>query len=234
MRGNILGCVREGVVIVIGGRSGLLRMLPNPESLLVLLAATIALNLSPGPDMLYVISRSLHDGQKAGVVSSLGIGAGTLVHTLITAGGVSVLLVAFPIAYDGIRYGGAVYLIYLGVKTLFQKKSVEPRAVNNSAGSLLKMFYQGVLTNVLNPKVALFFLAFLPQFVDPAAGSVAFQITILGLIFDCSGTSWNILIAVLASRVGEVLQGGSRFRRIATLLPGFILVGLGALLVAIR
>ena len=205
--------------------------MPDFDTLAVFIVATIALNLSPGPDMLYVISRSLEQGRRAGIVSALGIGAGTLVHTSVTAIGLSAILLSFPVAFEVIKFAGAAYLAFLGLRMLLSsragtsKKSPEPTG-HRHLGSV---FRQGVITNVLNPKVALFFLAFLPQFVDYSKGSVALQIILLGLIFDASGTSWNILIAVVAGHASELLKGRSSFSLVQRVLPGVILLALGVL-----
>ena len=135
---------------------------------MIFLAAALALNISPGPDMLYVISRSLEQGLKAGVVSALGVGAGTLIHTMVAVVGLSALLLSVPIAFNIIRYAGALYLAYLGLRMLLVKRGKEQRiqARRSNNFRLRDVFRQGLTTNVLNPKVALFFLAFLPQFVD--------------------------------------------------------------------
>ena len=135
---------------------------------MIFLAAALALNISPGPDMLYVISRSLEQGLKAGVVSALGVGAGTLIHTMVAVVGLSALLLSVPIAFNIIRYAGALYLAYLGLRMLLVKRRKEQRiqARRSNNFRLRDVFRQGLTTNVLNPKVALFFLAFLPQFVD--------------------------------------------------------------------
>lgn len=210
-------------------------MLPDLSILAVFLVATIALNLSPGPDMLYVISRSLGQGRRAGIVSALGIGAGTLVHTFVTAIGLSAVLLSVPIAFEFIKYAGAAYLAFLGVRMLLSSRSgasnLSSEAITPSG--LGPVFRQGVFTNVLNPKVALFFLAFLPQFVDPSKGTVALQIILLGLVFDASGTSWNILIATLAGHASDRLKGRSGVSFAQKVLPGVILLAL-AILVVVR
>lgn len=210
-------------------------MLPDLDLLAVFLVATVALNISPGPDMLYVISRTLDHGRRAGVVSALGIGAGTLVHTFVAAIGLSAILVSVPVAFELIRYAGAVYLAYLGLRMLITARS-EVKGTDSKLtprSSLVDIFRQGVLTNVLNPKVALFFLAFLPQFVDSTRGNIALQIVALGLIFDTSGTSWNILIAAVAAHARNLLAGRSGFSFVQRKLPGVILLTL-AVLVVIR
>ena len=201
--------------------------------LAVFLAATVALNISPGPDMLYVISRALEQGRRAGIASALGIGAGTLVHMLITAIGLSAILLSFPITYEIIRYAGGAYLLFLGLRTLANMRAEgesESPSHQPNRMSLKTVFRQGVTTNVLNPKVALFFLAFLPQFVDNSKGFVAFQIVLLGLIFDTSGTTWNILVATLAGRASELIHKDTRISRMQKIIPGFILVALGILI----
>ncbi len=210
--------------------------MPGPAPLAIFLVAALALNISPGPDMLYVISRSLEHGRRAGIVSALGIGAGTLVHTFVTAIGLSAILLSLPIAYELIRYAGAAYLAYLGIRILLARGSNGATAETSASTnyfSLRSVFRQGVTTNVLNPKVALFLLAFLPQFVDQSKGAVALQMILLGLLFDTSGTSVNVIVATLASRVSDSLKNRSGFRRFQKLLPATILIGLG-LLVALR
>ncbi len=212
-------------------------MVPSPAPLAVFVLAALALNISPGPDMLYVISRSLGHGRRAGIVSALGIGAGTLVHTFVTAIGLSAILLSSPIAYEVIRYAGAAYLGYLGVRMLLAKTSNEATektsASTNNNLNLRRVFRQGATTNILNPKVALFFLAFLPQFVDQSKGAVAIQMILLGLLFDTSGTSVNVIVATLAGRFRDSMKNRSGFRRFQKLVPAAILIALG-LLVALR
>ena len=173
--------------------------MPSSQSLLLFMTAALALNVTPGPDMLYVIARSTGDGLRAGIASALGIGAGTLVHIAALALGLSALLRAYPLAYDVIRWAGALYLVWLGIRAIYGAR--EPvSAVERPPASLSRIFLQGAITNVLNPKVALFFLAFLPQFVDPARGNPVFQIVMLGLLFNLSGTLVNIGVALAAGR----------------------------------
>jgi len=211
-------------------------LIPGSAPIAVFIVAALALNISPGPDMLYVISRSLEQGRKAGIISALGIGAGTLVHTFVTAIGLSAVLLSLPIAFEFVRYAGAAYLVYLGLRMLLERnsgKATTEYSSSKSTRSLRSIFQQGVTTNVLNPKVALFFLAFLPQFVDQSKGTVAFQIILLGLLFDTSGTSVNVIVATLAGHVSDSLRKRSGFARFQKLLPASILIALG-LLVALR
>ena len=160
--------------------------MPSPAPLAIFLVAAIALNISPGPDMLYVISKSLEHGRRAGIVSALGIGAGTLVHTFVAAIGLSAIILSLPIAYELIRYAGAAYLAYLGVRMLLTRGNnvaTTEKSISTNNFSLPRVFRQGVTTNILNPKVALFLLAFLPQFVDQSKGAVAVQMILLCLLF---------------------------------------------------
>jgi threonine/homoserine/homoserine lactone efflux protein len=196
------------------------------HDLLLFLGAGLALNLTPGPDMLYVAARSTSEGRRAGVVSALGIGAGTLVHIAALALGLSALLAAVPLLYDVVRLGGAAYLVWLGLRALLRPAEAHDDAPPPPA-SLATIFRQGVVTNVLNPKVALFFLAFLPQFVDPARGSAAAQIVALGLLFDTSGTIVNVLVALAASRAGGALRRG-RAARVLHRVTGGVFLLLGA------
>src|SRR6185312_12091363 len=168
--------------------------MPGPQTLALFMLAALALNLTPGPDMLYVTARSVGDGRRAGMVAALGIGAGTLVHIAALALGLAALLAAVPLAYDVLRIGGAVYLLVIGAQLLFRPRRAGATAAAAPA-SLNTVFAQAVVTNVLNPKVALFFLAFLPQFVDPAAGPAVAQIVLLGLLFDVQGTAVNVAVA---------------------------------------
>lgn len=196
------------------------------NAILLFMTAGIALNLTPGPDMLYVAARASSEGREAGVVSAFGIAAGALVHTAALALGLSVLLAAVPVAYDVVRFAGAGYLIYLGIRAL-----VHP-AMASSHGplprsSLQAVFWQGVLTNVLNPKVALFFLAFLPQFTDPSRGNPAGQIVFLGLLFNTTGTLVNLGVAVLASRATGWLREESGAARLLQRVTGSIFIALG-------
>jgi threonine/homoserine/homoserine lactone efflux protein len=173
----------------------------DPQALLLFVAAGLVLNFTPGPDLLYITARSLGQGWRAGAASSLGIAAGCGVHTAAAALGISALLAASPLAYDAIRLCGAAYLIWLGAQAL--RTRAAPGAIAELPPAPLRaVFWQGFATNVLNPKVALFFLAFLPQFVDPAGGQVALKLVVLGLVFNVCGTLVNLGVGVLAGQAG--------------------------------
>ena len=199
--------------------------MPDLHALLLFLAAGLALNFTPGPDMLYVAARGASEGRAAGIVSALGIGAGTLVHITLVALGLAALLSAVPVAYLVVRLGGALYLIYLGVRALRSQASVALERVEPAP--LGVVFRQGVITNVLNPKVALFFLAFLPQFVDPSRGNPAVQVVALGLLFDITGTLVNLAVALGSSRAAERLRGAGRAASLLHKVTGVLFIGLG-------
>ncbi|MBF5044547.1 LysE family translocator [Aggregicoccus sp. 17bor-14] len=199
----------------------------DPTNLLLFMGATLALNVTPGPDMLYVIARSASEGRRAGVASALGIAGGTVFHTLAVVLGLSSLLLAVPFAYDAVRLGGAAYLVYLGLRAILRPAGASAGTQRVAPASLWAIFRQGVVTNVLNPKVALFFLAFLPQFVDPARGRVPLQLLLLGVLFNASGTLVNLAVALAASgagRWGRARVGGSALLQ---RLTGVVFVGLG-------
>lgn len=192
--------------------------------------AGLLLNLTPGPDVLYIVARSSSQGRAAGVISALGIGTGCLVHILAAAGGLSALLVAVPLAYDIVRYTGAAYLIYLGVRAISaQGRGLPLRTLEQE--SLGRVFWQGVLTDVLNPKVAMFFLAFLPQFTNPARGPLATQFLVLGLLFAFNGTLVNLGYALTASRLGDWLRTHLGVPRLLNRLTGGLFIALGLRLV---
>jgi threonine/homoserine/homoserine lactone efflux protein len=207
--------------------------MPTFQTILIFMSAGLALNITPGPDMLYVATRSASEGRAAGLLSALGIAAGCLVHLAALAFGLAALLARVPAAYHAVRLAGAAYLVYLGFRALLRPQPVLP-SPDLARASLGSIFRQGVITNVLNPKVALFFLAFLPQFVDPTRGSPVAQILLLGLLFNTTGTLVNGAVAILASQTVDWLrsrQGASlRLQRVT----GGIFIVLGTRLACAR
>ena len=199
--------------------------MPTLNSFLLFLVAGLALNLTPGPDMLYVAARGASEGRSAGIASALGIGVGTLVHIALVAGGLAAVLTAVPVAYLAIRLAGAAYLIYLGVRALLARQASTLAALKPAP--LSTIFHQGVITNVFNPKVALFFLAFLPQFVDPARGNPALQVIALGLLFDVTGTLVNLAVAIGSSGAAARLRTPGRGGALLQRLTGGIFIALG-------
>jgi threonine/homoserine/homoserine lactone efflux protein len=190
------------------------------------LVASIALILAPGPDSLYVLARGLGQGRRAGFVAALGSSSGLLVHTTLAALGLAVLLQTSEVAYTAVRVGGALYLIYLGVRGLLSR---ERFAVGSTASpfSPQRMYLQGMLTNVLNPKVALFFIAFLPQFVDPHTPSFALSMLTLGLIFALLTVCYLTLVGTLSGALGGALLSRPRIAGAIRWVSGGVLIGLG-------
>lgn len=189
--------------------------------------AALMLNLTPGNDMLYVMARSAGQGTKAGVVSALGIMGGCTVHMLAAVAGLSALLAQSALAFDIIKYAGAAYLLYLGLRSFFSGRKQLQIKSHKPEATYAKIFWQGVLTNVLNPKVALFFLAFLPQFVNAKEGNVTEQILFLGVWFNTSGTIVNVLVALLFGRLARWLFRSPKFVRWQERITGLLLIALG-------
>lgn len=200
-------------------------MLPDPALFLAFMAAAVALNLTPGPDMTYVATRTIAEGRGAGVASALGIGAGSLVHTLLAAFGLSSLLVYAPYAFDIVKYAGAAYLVWIAIRLWRESSEAQGVATDLVRLGARRAFAEGLLTNVLNPKVALFFLALLPQFIDPASGSVAGQMLTLGLAFTLSGTLVNAGVALLVARAQGRLRSSARFGQVMRRLAALLFVG---------
>jgi threonine/homoserine/homoserine lactone efflux protein len=202
--------------------------MPDPSTLLLFAAAALALIVVPGPAVLYIVAQSIDRGRLAGFVSALGIAVGGLVHVTAAAIGLSSLLVSSATAFAVVKYAGAAYLIGLGLYTLFVRKE-EPAATVPRERRLRRRFGQGVVVNVLNPKTALFFFAFLPQFVDPSKGSAALQIGILGLLFVALAVMSDSVWALVAGSASERLRGSGRFLSVQRYVSGSVFVGLGAL-----
>ena len=187
--------------------------------------ACLALNLTPGADMTYVIARSATQGRGSGIAASFGIAAGSVVHSLLAAFGVSALLAHSEAAFLTVKIAGCLYLLYLAWKALRAGAAVAIRRdlPKVPAG---RIFLEGALTNLLNPKVALFILAFLPQFVDPKRGSVAVQILILGAIFNIGGTTVNCIVAASTSAAAGMIKGSATMGRWLNRLSALVFVGL--------
>jgi threonine/homoserine/homoserine lactone efflux protein len=199
--------------------------MPDSPGLALFFMASIALLVIPGPAVLYIVARSIDHGWTAGVVSALGIAAGSVGLVFATAFGVAALLDTSPFAFDVIRYLGAGYLIYLGVRTWRARESGGMTAVRPSA-SRRRVFSEGIVVNFLNPKTAVFFLAFLPQFVDPA-GNVALQLVLLGLVFVGMGVVTDSVYALAAGAAAARLRGSQRFPRLRRVIVTTVYLGLG-------
>jgi len=203
-------------------------MFPSHAQLVFFVTAAAILLAIPGPAVLYIVGRSIGQGRGAGFVSALGIGVGTLVHTAAAAVGLSALLVSSATAFSAVKYIGAAYLVFLGVQRLRSKESLAKQAEDNAPRtSLARIFGQGIVVNILNPKTALFFFAFLPQFVDPARGHVALQIASLGVLFAVMGTTSDSLWALSSGTVAGWLRGNPRWMRSERFVSGGILISLG-------
>jgi threonine/homoserine/homoserine lactone efflux protein len=194
----------------------------------------LLLNITPGPDTLYILGRSSTQGWPGGAVAALGIGAGTLVHITAAALGLSAILAASATAFTAVKFIGAAYLLYVGISLIRSAGRVRSAPVAAPVPPVIRpasmrgIFAQGFLTNVLNPKVALFFLAFLPQFVAADAGSKPLAFLLLGVIFDFNGTLWNLFIAWSAAHLSSKLAPGAAFKRGFNRCVGslFIFIGL--------
>ena len=201
-------------------------MLPDPARLAVFVVAALALLIVPGPAVLYVVTRSIHQGRRAGLASVLGIHVGTLVHIAAATAGLSALILSSALAFTAIKFAGAAYLVALGLWTLFARHGgVEVRV--GGERRLRRVFAQGIVVNVLNPKTALFFLAFLPQFVDPNADMPALQIAFLGVLFGSLGLVTDSLWALAAGTAGGLLRGSRRFLQTQRYVAGSVYIGLG-------
>lgn len=194
--------------------------------LLIFIVAGLVLLLTPGPAVFYIIARSIDQGRPAGLVSTVGVGVGTMFHVVAAAFGISALLVSSALLYNVVKLLGAGYLIYLGIRKLFfEEDRVEHKQVETA--TLRQIFNQGVIVNILNPKTALFFFAFLPQFADPARGSVAMQIFILGLLLVTMGLLTDGTYAILAGTAGNWLKNNLRLLRVQRYFAGTVYVALG-------
>jgi threonine/homoserine/homoserine lactone efflux protein len=199
-------------------------MIP-PEKLILFIVSSLALLVVPGPAVLYIVTRSLSQGRMAGLASMAGVNAGALTHTVAAALGLSAILVSSALAFNVIKFVGAAYLIYLGVRQFFAKGGFETLELKQE--SLGRIFSQGYLVSIFNPKLALFFFAFLPQFVDPSHGSAALQMLVLGLLFVALAAVSDGMYALLSSQLGRWLKRNPRFAKRQKYVTGSIYMGLG-------
>ena len=200
-------------------------MLESSKLFLFILAAIVLL-LTPGPAVLYIIARSLDQGRLAGLVSVFSIEVGNFTHVLAAAFGLSALLLSSAFAFSIVKYLGAVYLIYLGLHKLFSR--TKPHSITSAPSqSLRRIFSQGVVVAIFNPKTALFFFAFLPQFVDPARGSVTWQMLGLGCVFVMLAIISDSVYALLAGSLGQWLKQRRAFWRAERYVVGSVYLGLG-------
>lgn len=195
------------------------------EHYTLFLLSGILLNITPGTDTLYILSRTVAQGKRAGILSVLGIVSGVFFHTLFAAFGLSVILMQSALAFSVVKWLGAGYLIYIGIKSLKSRANpLELEQTEQTAGK--KIYLQGLLTNVLNPKVALFFLAFLPQFIEPDRTTGVLPFIILGLTFIVTGTMWNFVLVWGSSQLTRKLRSGS-VAKYLNKISGVVFIGLG-------
>jgi len=200
--------------------------MPDLSTLTMFVIAASVLLITPGPAVLYIVARSIDQGRTAGIVSVLGIATGTLFHIAAAAFGISALLLSSAVAFNIVKYAGAAYLIYLGLRKLIAREELQPQELKKNK-KLSSIFYEGIVVNLLNPKTALFFFAFLPQFVDVRLGSVTLQILFFGLVFIIMSITSDGLFAVLSGSIGQWLRGNLQFLRVQRYVAGVVYIGLG-------
>ncbi|GAA3829409.1 LysE family translocator [Sphaerisporangium flaviroseum] len=194
----------------------------SPSTLLIFSLAALALVVVPGPNNLYITARGIAQGRSAAIASAVGVETGTLVHIAAAAAGLSYLIARSAAAFAVVKWAGAAYLVYLGIRTLTAKPQTTAQAATGQP--LHRVFLEGVVVNVLNPKVILFFLAFLPQFVDPAAGSPALQIVVLGVTLLLLGLLSDMVYAIGAGTLSRLLRGRQKPLKY---FSGCVYLGLG-------
>lgn len=195
----------------------------------IFLSAAVLLAIAPGPGMLYVLARALGGGRREGLLSALGTFFGGMVHVFAAAAGVSVILARSAMAFAAVKYLGAGYFCFLGIRMILDARSDETISVAGLRPAR-NSFWQGILTEVLNPKTALFFLSFIPQFVNRAHGHVFLQFVMLGILSVALNTAADIVVTLLAGPLGQRIRGSARFRRRQRTLTGTVMIGLGTYL----
>lgn len=192
------------------------------------LVAVVILNLIPGPDTMYIIGRSIAQGRRAGYLSVLGISSGSLVHAAAAAFGLSVILVSSATAFAVVKWVGAAYLVYLGVQMLCgQAAKVQVDSGEVATANLWVTYRQALVTNLFNPKVAIFFMALLPQFVAPVAEGSPWPLMFLGSVFIVTGTVWCLLVAAMAAKVSKVLRNSQKTLAVTNKITGIVFIALG-------
>ncbi|WP_200890728.1 LysE family translocator [Pedobacter lusitanus] len=192
------------------------------------LLASILLNLTPGNDTIFILSKSMGQGKMAGIVSALGIGTGSIIHTVLAAFGLSVIIARSLLLFNIIKYAGAVYILYIGYKMLTNQTELNTDlAEENKAADYKKIFRDAIITNVLNPKVALFFIAFLPQFIEKSSKDTVLPFLTLGLTFITTGTIWCLILAFFSYTILKRLKGNKKVSNYINKICGLTLIGLG-------
>ena len=202
-------------------------MIIEPAQLLIFIPAALALNMTPGADMLFCLSQGAKSGPKAGIAASFGIATGSLIHALLAALGLAALLKAYPLAFEVVRWAGVAYLVWLAIQAFRHPMDLSAPA-GIASSSAYRAWRDGILVNLLNPKVAVFVLAFIPQFVDPARGSTVLQFLLLGLILNIGGTIINAAVGGFSGSIGKLLAGNRHAARLFQWFSGAIFLGLAA------
>jgi len=200
--------------------------MPDFSSLILFFVAALTLLIIPGPAVLYIVNRSIDQGRMAGIISTLGIGVGTLFHIIAASLGLSAILISSILAFNIVKYAGAAYLVYLGIQKFISKEEIE-LSNNRKSVKLSKVFYQGIIVNVLNPKTALFFFAFLPQLVNYKQGNVTMQILILGILFVLMGFITDSSYALLAGSFTKLIKRNVHLLKRQKYISGVIYFALG-------
>jgi len=200
--------------------------MPDLAHLPLFVLASAVLLVTPGPAVLYILARSVDQGRRAGLVSVCAIEVGNFMHVIAATLGLSALLLSSALAFTIVKYLGAAYLVYLGLRKIFSRQEVQA-TVSSQPQSLSRIFSQGVLVATLNPKTALFFVAFLPQFVDPTQGTIALQMLVLGCLFVMMAVISDSIYALLAGTVGHWLKGSRSTLRAERYVIGSVYIGLG-------
>jgi threonine/homoserine/homoserine lactone efflux protein len=200
---------------------------PSLETIAIFALAALVMNISPGPSNLYVMSRSLAQGPRAGLIATAGLATGSLFHVALTALGLAAILRYSPALYAAVKLGGAAYLVFLGLRLLFSREPALAPAANAGRRVFARIFRESVLVEMLNPKTTLFFLAFLPQFADPAAGPLAPQLLLLGTIVTLTAIPCDSFVAFAAGTAARAMARRRFYCRLQNWVSGSVLVALG-------
>ncbi len=213
----------------VGRLSIIIKIMEIDYSILgVFIVASVALYISPGPDFIIVASRAVGQGRRAGILTAFGVSTGILIHMFAAAFGLAALLQVWPIAFSVVKWAGVAYLVYLGVRMLIAKASSFDVSAPQTQRSDRQLFVQGLFCNLLNPKIAIFFLAFLPQFTDPSRGDLTLQMLFYGAVFASGGLAWIIFVAMLFGAVGNWFAEKPAVLKIQKWITGSTMLGLAA------